>query len=308
MRKSSRPQFSTPVFKDHFSGHAAQYAKFRPVYPDELFDWLASRGARVGRAPWTSPPGMDRRLLRWRPGSTSVIALDASAAQLTNASPHDRLEYRRRASRRDRARGCVGGPGDRRAGAALAGPRAVLRRSVANPPAPRAACRVGLQQRDGRRQSSTANSSTSTPASSDPYWPPERAIVEARYEPVVLPFDEIACAAFCARTGHERLRASPATSAPGPPCSVTGRPWVRTRCQASGLPSTVCGRRQTRFGSSAGRCFCASAATPPDPPFVPGVRAPTPTSGTFVRRSSLTTTKTIVDNAREPNTLSRRTP
>ena len=29
-----------------------------------------------------------------------------------------------------------------------------------------------------------------------PYWPPERAIVEARYAPVVLPFDEIAAPPF----------------------------------------------------------------------------------------------------------------
>ena len=29
-------------FKDHFSGHAADYAAFRPVYPPEMFDWLAT--------------------------------------------------------------------------------------------------------------------------------------------------------------------------------------------------------------------------------------------------------------------------
>ena len=28
-------------FKDHFSGHAVEYAKFRPHYPDELFEYLA---------------------------------------------------------------------------------------------------------------------------------------------------------------------------------------------------------------------------------------------------------------------------
>ena len=30
------------TFKDHFSGHAADYAKFRPNYPPKLFDHLAS--------------------------------------------------------------------------------------------------------------------------------------------------------------------------------------------------------------------------------------------------------------------------
>ncbi len=29
-------------FKDHFSGHANAYAKYRPDYPTELFDYLAS--------------------------------------------------------------------------------------------------------------------------------------------------------------------------------------------------------------------------------------------------------------------------
>ncbi len=30
------------TFKDHFSGHAVDYAQFRPHYPAELFDYLAS--------------------------------------------------------------------------------------------------------------------------------------------------------------------------------------------------------------------------------------------------------------------------
>jgi hypothetical protein len=29
-------------FKDHFSGHAAEYAQFRPDYPPQLFECLAS--------------------------------------------------------------------------------------------------------------------------------------------------------------------------------------------------------------------------------------------------------------------------
>ena len=29
------------AFKDLFSGHAADYARFRPTYPPELFAWLA---------------------------------------------------------------------------------------------------------------------------------------------------------------------------------------------------------------------------------------------------------------------------
>ena len=30
------------AFKDHFSGHASSYARYRPDYPGELFEYLAS--------------------------------------------------------------------------------------------------------------------------------------------------------------------------------------------------------------------------------------------------------------------------
>ena len=30
------------AFKDHFSGHAGSYARYRPDYPSELFDYLAT--------------------------------------------------------------------------------------------------------------------------------------------------------------------------------------------------------------------------------------------------------------------------
>jgi len=35
------------TFKDHFSAHATEYAKFRPHYPDELFEYLASISPRL---------------------------------------------------------------------------------------------------------------------------------------------------------------------------------------------------------------------------------------------------------------------
>lgn len=41
-------------FADHFSAHAAQYARFRPDYPPALFAWLRGivRQHRLGRR-WT---------------------------------------------------------------------------------------------------------------------------------------------------------------------------------------------------------------------------------------------------------------
>ena len=34
------------AFKDHFSGHASAYARYRPDYPKELFEYLATLTAR----------------------------------------------------------------------------------------------------------------------------------------------------------------------------------------------------------------------------------------------------------------------
>jgi len=66
------------TFKDHFSGHAAEYAKFRPHYPDELFEHLAS----------ISP----RHELAWH--FEKLIATDASAQQIESAEPDKRISYR----------------------------------------------------------------------------------------------------------------------------------------------------------------------------------------------------------------------
>jgi len=79
-------------FQDHFSAQAAEYARFRPVYPAALFEWLA-----------TSAPG---RTLAWDCGTGSgqvavaltdhfehVVASDPSADQIRHAQPHPRVRY-----------------------------------------------------------------------------------------------------------------------------------------------------------------------------------------------------------------------
>ena len=50
------------AFKDLFSGHAADYARFRPSYPPELFAWLAEV-SRLATWRWTWAPATGRR--RW---------------------------------------------------------------------------------------------------------------------------------------------------------------------------------------------------------------------------------------------------
>ena len=76
-------------FKDHFSGHAAVYASFRPAIP---------RRCSISRSPWpagarspgTAPPATARRPWTSPTHFERVIATDASAAQLEHAAPTPR--------------------------------------------------------------------------------------------------------------------------------------------------------------------------------------------------------------------------
>jgi SAM-dependent methyltransferase len=84
---------TSPEFSDHFSGHAADYARFRPRYPEALFEWLAGLAAAHRRA-WDVGTGSGQAaasLARW---FDEVIATDASAGQLAHAQPHPRVLYR----------------------------------------------------------------------------------------------------------------------------------------------------------------------------------------------------------------------
>jgi SAM-dependent methyltransferase len=81
------------AFKDHFSGHAAAYAAFRPRYPETLFDFVA--GLPAGRRlAWDCATGNGQAALGLAAHFQRVIATDASAAQIAEAEPHPRIEYR----------------------------------------------------------------------------------------------------------------------------------------------------------------------------------------------------------------------
>jgi SAM-dependent methyltransferase len=80
-------------FKDHFSGHAATYAAYRPTYPPRLFAWLASVAAQR-RVAWDAGTGSGQAAIGLVDHFERVIATDASAAQLAHAAAHPRVEYR----------------------------------------------------------------------------------------------------------------------------------------------------------------------------------------------------------------------
>lgn len=80
-------------FKDHFFGHAANYAKFRPNYPRELFEYLASIAPGRGRA-WDCATGNGQAAVGLSAFFECVIATDASEKQILGASRSERIEFR----------------------------------------------------------------------------------------------------------------------------------------------------------------------------------------------------------------------
>ena len=80
------------VFADHFSARAAGYAQYRPGYPTELFAYLA--GISPARdAMWDCATGSGQAARQFCDYFDTVIASDASAAQVSKAARSPRLYY-----------------------------------------------------------------------------------------------------------------------------------------------------------------------------------------------------------------------
>jgi SAM-dependent methyltransferase len=79
-------------FKDHFSGHAAEYREFRPAYPPELFAFLASVSPARDLV-WDCGTGNGQAALGIAPHFQRVFATDASEKQLLQAKRRDNVEY-----------------------------------------------------------------------------------------------------------------------------------------------------------------------------------------------------------------------
>jgi SAM-dependent methyltransferase len=81
------------TFKDHFSRQAADYAKFRPRYPREMFEYLGAI-ALSHRLAWDCGTGNGQAAVQLAVVFDHVIATDASEKQIANAQPHERVKYR----------------------------------------------------------------------------------------------------------------------------------------------------------------------------------------------------------------------
>jgi SAM-dependent methyltransferase len=80
------------TFRDHFSGHAAGYAAYRPHYPGALYAWLASL-VQAHDAAWDCATGNGQAAHGLVPYFEQIYATDASVAQLEHVVPHSKIAY-----------------------------------------------------------------------------------------------------------------------------------------------------------------------------------------------------------------------
>lgn len=183
-----------PSFKDHFSAQAADYRRFRPSYPPELFDWLAAIAPARERA-LDVGTGNGQAALGLALHFAEVIATEPSAAQLALAEPHPRVRYAAgTAERLDLPDSSVDLVTAAQAAHWFDGRRfaAEVRRVLrpggvvavwtyetfrAGPPVD---ALIGQFYRDVV----------------GPYWPPERRHVEERYATLSLPFPDVEAPSF----------------------------------------------------------------------------------------------------------------
>ena len=180
--------------KDHFSAGSADYQRYRPSYPAELFDFLAATAPAlrvaldVGTGNGQAAGALARHF-------GVMLAGDPSANQLRHAVPHERVHYLRHAAERLPVRG---GSADLLAVAQSAHwfdfpPFYAEARRVLRPNGIVALWTYSLFRLD-----------TAVDAAVDRfyrdrigvYWPPERRYVDDHYRSLPFPLEELPAPEF----------------------------------------------------------------------------------------------------------------
>jgi ubiquinone/menaquinone biosynthesis C-methylase UbiE len=81
------------TFRDMFSERARMYSRYRPDYPEQLFSWICTVTTRHDTV-WDCATGNGQAARDLARIFDRVIATDASAEQIANAVPGERIEYR----------------------------------------------------------------------------------------------------------------------------------------------------------------------------------------------------------------------
>lgn len=77
---------------DHYGGHAADYLKYRPSYPDDLYQQLSALAPHRDLA-WDCGTGNGQAAVRLAQDFNRVLATDLCALQLDQAKAHQRVDY-----------------------------------------------------------------------------------------------------------------------------------------------------------------------------------------------------------------------
>ncbi len=182
-------------FKDHFSAIAGGYAEFRPVYPRELFAWLAEAAAGRERA-WDCATGNGQAAVRLAAFFQEVIATDASSGQIARAQPQANVTYQVAPAE---ASGLPASSTDLITVAQAlhwfdfdrfyAEARRVLR------PGGLLAvwCYGGIEFEDPQIQEQVDHFYHQVVG---PYWPPERRYIEEKYRSIPFPFADLSVPPF----------------------------------------------------------------------------------------------------------------
>lgn len=182
------------TFRDHFSAQAEGYAKFRPSYPDALFQFLA-REVPARNEAWDAGTGSGQAAVGLAQHFARVTATDASAAQIQQATPNPRISYR-----------VAGADASGLAPATVDLVTAAQALHWFDRPRFWAEARRVLRPRGVVAVWTYTMFEIAPPIDqvvrrfySDvvgPYWPPERRITEERYQTIEFPFAEFAAPHF----------------------------------------------------------------------------------------------------------------
>lgn len=177
-------------FADHYSSAAGQYARYRPHYPQALFAWLASVAPNRSVA-WDCGTGNGQAATALAATFTHVVATDPSTAQLAHAERGTAVSYAAMTAERTAL-----------AGASVAAvtvaqalhwfDRPAFYAEVERVLMPHGVLAVwsyGLCTLDDAVLDAELRRFHGVTVG--PHWPAERALVDAGYEGLQLPFAEL---------------------------------------------------------------------------------------------------------------------
>ena len=80
------------TFKDHFSSQSSDYSKYRPDYPQELYDFILSE-VKEKQTAWDCGTGNGQAAVVLSQYFEKIYATDPSAEQIKNAIQKSNIEY-----------------------------------------------------------------------------------------------------------------------------------------------------------------------------------------------------------------------